>query len=275
MCMIESNLGCCSLGNGGDALRDRLGLGLGLGPGLLGDGLLQSGDDALQLLQATVLLLDLAAQSLDLVVKLRAGLVGLGKIAIGRVMLALDPGGGEGVGTKALQLIGALPGHVDHDLGSTVISVHVATSQMFAKVLLACEPVAGASVAIGIGAHQRLLCVGVLLVNFALVTQKTARVGKALNLITAGLEALVGTVVFIHMFAGGIMLASKTETDGDGEVNLLPLTRTAEGRRRILAIWVVTEDLVLRVLGGVAGASDGKARARAIHIAHGLVHSGN
>jgi hypothetical protein len=34
------------------------------------------------------------------------------------------------------------------------------------------------------------------------VAQKTARVGETLNFITAWLEALVRTVVFIHVFAG-------------------------------------------------------------------------
>lgn len=71
------------------------------------------------------------------------------------------------------------------------------------------------------------------------------------------------------------MLASRTESESDSEVNLLPFTGTTESGRRGLTIRMVAEDLVLGVLGGVAGASYGEARARALHIAHGLVHSGN
>jgi hypothetical protein len=42
-----------------------------------------------------------------------------------------------------------------------------------------------------------------------------------------------------------------------------------------MAIRVVAVDLAFGVLGRIAGASNGEARARALHIAHGLVHSGN
>jgi hypothetical protein len=72
---------------------------------------------------------------------------------------------------------------------------------VLSKVFLTREPVAGATVAIGIGTHQRLLGVVVLLVHFALVAQKTARVGEALNLIATGFVTFVRAIVFIHVFA--------------------------------------------------------------------------
>lgn len=199
---MESDLGNSSLRNRWNGLRDRLGLGLGLGLSRLGDGLLQSGDDSLQLFQTAILLLDFAAQSLDLIVDIGTILVGLGKIPVGRIISALDTSGGKRVGTEILQFVGALPRHVDHDLRTTVVGVHVATSQMFSKVLLARESIARASVAVGVGAHQWLLGVGILLVHLALVAQETTGVGEALNLVTARFVALVGTIMFIHMFAG-------------------------------------------------------------------------
>jgi len=83
------------------------------------------------------------------------------------------------------------------------------TAQVLPKVLLASKPVAGAAVAIGIWAHQGLLCVVVLLVYFALVAQKTTRIGEALDLIAAGFVAFVRAVMFIHVFAASDKLAGE------------------------------------------------------------------
>ena len=46
--------------------------------------MLEIGDDTLQLLQAAILLLDLATQSPDFIMKIIAILVGIGKIAVRR-----------------------------------------------------------------------------------------------------------------------------------------------------------------------------------------------
>jgi hypothetical protein len=140
----------------------------------LREGLLEIGDDALQLLQAAILLLNLATQSLHFVVKIVAILIGIGEVTVGRIIeSALETTSGrEGVGANTFQLAGAFPWHVNKDGGCrALISVHVATAQVLSKVLLAREPVAGAAVAIGIRTHQGLLRVVVLLMNFALVAQ--------------------------------------------------------------------------------------------------------
>jgi hypothetical protein len=166
-------------------------------------GLLEIGNDALQLLQAAILLLNLATQSLDFVVEVIAILIGILEVPVGRILVsALETTSGrEGVGANALQLAGAFPWQINKD-GScrALISVHVTTAQVLSKILLAREPVAGAAVAVGIRTHQRLLRVIVLLMNFALVAQETTRVGEALNLITTRFVAFVWTIVFIHMF---------------------------------------------------------------------------
>jgi hypothetical protein len=80
--------------------------------------------------------------------------------------------------------------------------VHVATTQVLSKIFLARKSLAGAAVAIGIGTHHGLLGLVVLLVDFALVAQEAARVGKALNLFAIRFVALVRPIVFIHVFAG-------------------------------------------------------------------------
>ena len=88
---------------------------------------------------------------------------------------------------------------------------------MLSKIFLARESVAGAAVAIGIWAHQGLLCVVVLLVYFALVAQKTTRIGEALDLVAAGFVAFVRAVMFIHVFAESDKLAGKLPvTYGNG-----------------------------------------------------------
>lgn len=73
---------------------------------------------------------------------------------------------------------------------------------MFTEVLLARESIAGAAVAIGVGAHEWFLGIGILLVDFALMTEKAARVSESLNLVAVRLVALVRAIMFIHMFAG-------------------------------------------------------------------------
>lgn len=164
--------------------------------------MLKISDNTLQLLQAAVLLLNLPTQPLDFVVEIIARLIDFRKVTVGRIMSALLTGGRERVGTNALQLVGSLPWHVNKDRSCWVlISVHMTTAQVLPKVLLASKPVAGAAVAIGIWAHQGLLCVIVLLMHFTLVAQKTARVGKALDLVAARFVTFIRAVMFVHVFA--------------------------------------------------------------------------
>lgn len=176
-------------------MRHRLRLVLGLRHGLL-----ETGDDALQLLQATILLLDFTAQPLQLAVQIDTVLICLGKlgVSVGGV-LPLDAGSGrQGRGAHALEVIATLPRHVD-DKGA-VVWVHVAATEVLTQVLLTRKSIASAAVAVGVRAHQRLLGIGVLLVHLALVAQEAARVREALDLIAAGLEAFVGAIVFVHVF---------------------------------------------------------------------------
>jgi hypothetical protein len=94
---------------------------------------MEIGNDALQLLEAGINFLDLAAQLLNLAVKIVATLIGMWELALGRIVFAL-----------------------------------VATAQVLSEIFLARESVAGAAVAIFIGTHQGLLGV-VLLVDLTLV----------------------------------------------------------------------------------------------------------
>lgn len=71
---------------------------------------------------------------------------------------------------------------------------------MFLQILLTREPVPSAAVAVDIGAHQGLLHGGVFLVNFALVAKETTRICESLNFIASGFKALVGTIMFVHVF---------------------------------------------------------------------------
>lgn len=178
---------------------------------MLRDSLLNVGDDSLQLFKTTILLLDFAAESLNFVVQIDSMLVSLRHISEisdgGRVVATLHSSDRERGGTDALDTIKfgrAVPRHINH-WGSFVI-MHVATAKMFAQIFLARESVASAAVAISVRAHQGFLSVGVLLVNLALVTKETTRVGETLDLVAVWFITLVGTIMFIHMFAKAMLV---------------------------------------------------------------------
>ena len=150
--------------------------------------------------------MDFAAESLNFVVQIYSVLIGLrhiSEISNGRrVVTALHSSDGERGGTDTFDTIkfgGAVPRHINH--GGSFIIVHVATTKMFTQIFLARKSVASAAVAISVWAHQGLLSVGVFLVNFALVTEETTRVGETLDLVTVWFITLVGTIMFIHVFA--------------------------------------------------------------------------
>jgi hypothetical protein len=158
-------------------------------------------------LEAAILLLDFAAESLNFVVQIDSVLIGLRQVLEisnrRRIVATLHSSDRERRGADTLDTFkvgGAVPGgHINHWGG--FIIVHVATAKMFSQVLLARESVASAAVAIAVRAHQGLLGVGVFLVNFALVAQETTRVGETLDLVTVWFITLVGTIMFIHVLA--------------------------------------------------------------------------
>lgn len=72
---------------------------------------------------------------------------------------------------------------------------------MLSKILLPREAGAGAALAVIERAEERLLGAAVHLVHLALVTKKTATVGKTLELLAALYIALVRPVVLVHVLA--------------------------------------------------------------------------
>jgi hypothetical protein len=76
------------------------------------------------------------------------------------------------------------------------------------------------------------------------VAKEAAGVGEALNLVTAGFEAFVRAIMFIHMFAGvGVSGCTVARRGGICHWYLLPFARTTECGRRLLTINMVAEDL--------------------------------
>jgi hypothetical protein len=189
---------------------------LRFGGRLVRHSLLKAGDDSLQLLKATILLLNLTTQSFNFVVQVDSVLISLGKFSIGRVVAALHASRRQGGGTDAFNAFKfrAIPRWQINNHRRTFFIVHVATAKMFSEVFLARETMAGAAVAVGVRAHKCLLGIGVFLVDFALVAQETARVGETLNLVAVRLIALVGAIMFIHVFADITLAFSASRGDG-------------------------------------------------------------
>ena len=77
----------------------------------------------------------------------------------------------------------------------------MSTAQVLLKISLARESVAGAAVAIDMGTHEGLFGVVVLFVDLTLVAQEAISICKALSLVATRFVALVGPLMFIHMFA--------------------------------------------------------------------------
>jgi hypothetical protein len=130
-------------------------------------------------------------------------LVGFGKGLVRGIVATLHASRRQGGGTDGLNTLkfGAIPRHIDNNR-RTFIAMHMTTAKMLSEVLLAREPITGAAVAIAVRAHKCLLGISVLLVDFTLVAQETARVGEALDFVAVGFIALVGAVMFIHVFTG-------------------------------------------------------------------------
>jgi hypothetical protein len=113
---------------------------------------------------------------------------------------------------------------------------HMASTNVFIQVLLTSETLASVSIAVGIRTKERCFSGAVLLVHFALVTEKSSRIGEALKLLAARLGALVGPLVFIHM--------------------LIPFAPSAEGRRMLSALFVIAVYLVIFVSRRLLGSLD-------------------
>ena len=69
------------------------------------------------------------------------------------------------------------------------------------QVLFPCEAGARAALAVCEGAEERLFGAAMHLMYFALVTQETTAVGKALQLLAPLDETLVGPVMLVHVLA--------------------------------------------------------------------------
>ena len=82
--------------------------------------------------------------------------------------------------------------------GSTNMAVN--PTQMLIQVLFTREATAGVALAVGIRAHEILLWAPVLFVNFALMSEESARVCEATQFLTSRSVAAVRAIVFIHMF---------------------------------------------------------------------------
>ena len=90
------------------------------------------------------------------------------------------------------------------------------TAEVLLQVLLPRKPVAGAAVAVGVRTHQRLL--DILFMDFALVSQQTTRVCKSLDLGAARLQALVRSIMLVHMLAGNRRDVSLGKNSGKQQV---------------------------------------------------------
>lgn len=130
---------------------------------------------------------------------------------------------------------------------------------MLFQVLLTRKAVARAAVTIGIWAHQRLLSARVLLVDFALMTEKSARVGKPLDFVAPGLHTLVRPVMLIHMFT--ITLSAVSPASYPMKYSL-PFAWTPEGRRRGLAIGMIAIDLTGSIFWRISCSSHREPWAR-------------
>lgn len=74
---------------------------------------------------------------------------------------------------------------------------------MLLQVLLPRKPISSAAVTVGIGTHERLFGIRVLLVHLTLVPQQTTRVGETLYLVATRFHALVRSIMFVHVLAIG------------------------------------------------------------------------
>ena len=174
---------------------------LDLRTGGLRDSLLQACDNPLQLLQSTVLLLGLTSKSLEFVTHIDAILLIDLEVKSGVFdVVALPLSSRKSRKRRSSHAIHLGRRNDRKVRGRAILCMHMAATKMFLQILLTREPVASTAVAVDIGAHQRLLDGRVFLVDFALVAEETTRVRESLNFITSGLEALVGTIMLVHVF---------------------------------------------------------------------------
>lgn len=133
----------------------------------------------------------LFAQALNLVAKFR-DLVGVTVRAATRPAFALYPG------LLALVVVGRLCGLGG---GGLAVRICVDSSEVLVEILLAGEALAGVTLAVGVGAVDRILRSSVLPVDFALVAEETAGVRKSGEILTARHQAAVRALMLVHVFA--------------------------------------------------------------------------
>jgi hypothetical protein len=80
------------------------------------------------------------------------------------------------------------------------MTVHAA--DVLVQVLFPREPWARGALGVRVGAKEGFLSASVHLVDLALVAEKPAAVGEALQLLAAGDLALVRPIMLVHVFAG-------------------------------------------------------------------------
>lgn len=105
--------------------------------------------------------------------------------------------GQQGIG-RVNSIVGAFV--AIENLGA-ISSASMDASDMFITVLFSGEAFTLTTLARGKGAEEGVFVASMHLVNLSLMAQETARVGKALKLFAAGGLALVGALVFVHVFA--------------------------------------------------------------------------
>lgn len=146
------------------------------------------------LLHVGLELLVLHAHALDLVAELgdlvrhRAAAAGAALALHAGALAVVVVGRGDRVGLRR---------------GAVRIRVHAA--EMLVKVLLAGEALARVALAVRVRAVDSVLGPAVLVVDFALVSEETARVREAWEVLAALGGAAVGTLVLVHVFAVGVI----------------------------------------------------------------------
>lgn len=135
---------------------------------------------------------------------------------------------------------------------------------MLLQILLSSKSIPRTPVAIGIWAHERFLRIRVLLVHLALMSEKAPRVREALDLVTSGFHAFVGSIMLVHVFATADNSSAAYLLFPGGVSYSLPFTRTSECWRRRLTVGVVAVDLTGGIPGGIPSAADRQSRSCSI-----------
>jgi hypothetical protein len=105
---------------------------------------------------------------------------------------------------------------------------------VLSKILFPREAGAGTALAVVEGTEEGFLGAAVHLVDFALVSQQSATVGEALELLAAFDVALVGTVMLVHVFAVDVI--SIVILEGECKEDSPPLALAIEEQPRAFVV---------------------------------------